>query len=154
MNNEAELVAALNTVASGGDDEIAFASDIMLTRPLPFILFEEPFTIEGNGFTLDADRQSRALTIITGVEVAIRNLTIANGFALGGFGSDGGGGGAGIGGGLFFLGYLGGSLALEGVTFQGNEAQGGDGGEGSGGGGGGFGSARGGFGSFGGGGGG
>ncbi len=94
-------------------------------------------TISGNGATIvRADSASRfrffyvggdPTNIFTGV-LTLKNLTLRNGLAQGGNGSDGisGGGGAGLGGAIFNQGYL----VVEGVTFTDNTAQGGQGGSG------------------------
>ncbi|MBD2464075.1 hypothetical protein H6G89_24030 [Oscillatoria sp. FACHB-1407] len=141
-----EAIAAANQTA--GDDTIAFnlaagTQTIQLIRTLPAI--DSNITITGTGatqLTISGENRYRVFWVNSGT-VYIRNLAIANGLARGGnggTGSLGGGGGAGVGGGLFINNGI---VTLEGVTFSGNRAIGGNGGNairiyGAGGGGGGM----------------
>ena len=104
-------------------------------------------TIDGNGHTIDAGGHTRIF--IVGVDlatmsdphwansiiaerpqVAINDLTLANGVAQGGSGALGGGGGLGAGGALFINQSA--DVTLTDVSFVGNRAVGGNGGDGGG----------------------
>ena len=150
----AELTAAINTAKADG-----VADTITLTANLTFASTADALTITvtdgqtlsivGGGFTLSGGNLARVLDITAG-SVAISNLTITNGLAVGngGQGGQSPAGGSGLGGGIRNAG----TLTLTGCTVTGNKASGGGGGGGStpgyyaggGGGGGGFGSGSGG----------
>ncbi len=85
-------------------------------------------TIDGQGHTLNGAGAYRGFFAYAG-SVTIQNLAIDNALARGGNGGGGyfaGGGGAGLGGGLFV--GTGAQVTLSGVTFSGDQAQGGNGG--------------------------
>ena len=104
------------------------------------IKISQNVTLQGPGaglLTISGGNATRIFFIASG-NVTISGVTLANGFAMGGYGSGGGGGAAGMGGAIFLNG---GSLTLSGVSMSSNQARGGIGGatNGLGGGGGGFG---------------
>lgn len=121
---------------------VSATGTINLSEALPVInrQFSNEITIEGPGaanLTVDGGGTSRAMFVNQG-DVTIKGITIANGNAQGGNGTDGGGGGLGAGGGLFV--NSGANVVVEEVEFQNNSATGGNGGDesaGTGGGGGG-----------------
>lgn len=86
-------------------------------------------TIEGGGRSLTRGGSAfRFFYVEDQSTLALRDITLTGGLALGGEGGDGwagGGGGAGMGGAIFNAG----TLNLDGVSFSGNEARGGDGGD-------------------------
>ncbi len=146
ISTESELRTAL----AGGASTITLTGDIALSSELTV---GRDVTIEGGGFTIDGQNQTRLFFVESG-SVTIQNTTLANGRARGGDGGDGGngywpgaGGGGGLGaGGLVFVDSAG-DVTLSNVTLGDATAQGGAGGDsgsstnnsfGGGGGGGGF----------------
>lgn len=144
----ASLVAAINNAnANPGADVIVIGGPITLTAPLPPLGLRDaagaplastgPLTINGNGQTISGGGTQRIFFANAG-EIAINNVTLANGSARGGQGGSGlrgesGGGGLGAGGALFVRGAdagadTGASVTLSGVSFTGNAAVGGQGG--------------------------
>jgi CSLREA domain-containing protein len=146
-----EAITSTNTdtasggcVAGSGADRITFAlhypSTISLNSEL---LIADNLQISGPGatsLTISGNNTSRIFFVnpgapgatsgppATSLSVAISNLTIANGLAKGGnggarFAAGGSGGAAGMGGAIF---VNNGSLTTSGVTFSGNQAQGGN----------------------------
>ncbi|WAL61399.1 DUF4347 domain-containing protein [Thermocoleostomius sinensis] len=95
---------------------------IRLQQSLPAI--RSNLTLAGNGDDIISGNQSHRVLYVDRGNVAIRNLTIADGLALGSHGIDGAGGAAGLGGGLF---VNSGRVMLSQVTFVNNRAVGGDG---------------------------
>jgi hypothetical protein len=144
-----QAILELN-LAGAGTHSIAFNSalgTISLADDLPPILGAgQSITITGNGNTVNGGSQ-HALLFVGGGTVAVSNLNLANGHAIGGAGGKSetgstGGGGLGAGGALFV--NDGATVTISGVTFTGNQATGGNGGgwgsfNSQGGGGGGFG---------------
>lgn len=122
----------LNAAFVGNQASINFTSNIQSVYPFLYPINSTPLfapvaqttTIGGNGFTLSAGNQFRALLSYGGT-VAISNLTISNSTMTGGAGGNGGGGGAGMGGGLFV--YQGNTLTLTNVAIQNSGAVGGAG---------------------------
>jgi Domain of unknown function (DUF4347)/Bacterial Ig-like domain/RTX calcium-binding nonapeptide repeat (4 copies) len=109
------------------DDIFTFNQDVALSEALPEIKGNVEF--KGNSRTISGENQFRVL-FVSGGNVRISNLTIANGRAAGAAGAEGettGGaiGGSGQGGGLYING---GSVTTVNVTFKDNQAIGGDGG--------------------------
>jgi hypothetical protein len=120
--------------------------------PTALVINIDNITIDGSaasGLSISGNSARRVFAVTPGATLALKNLTITAGKALGGAGGTfpnmggGGGGGAGLGGAV----WNNGTLSAVGVTFTSNTAQGGAGGDyvaGSGnpgGGGGGFGTA-------------
>lgn len=152
------LVQALNQ-ANAADSRttphtITLTSDITIDGPLPLILCNA--TIDGQGHTLSGADQYRLLfvgvdlatqaglaqqfpdsALAQRVAVTIENLSLAHGNATGGGSGGGGGGGMGAGGALFVGGAA--DVTLANVTFDSNQAIGGNGNSHIGGGGGGMG---------------
>jgi len=98
----------------------------------------EALSIIGNGYTIDGGNNAQIFHVVSG-NVVLSNLTLQNGLAKGGDGTNGGGGGLGAGGALYLDG---GNVTAENVTFNYNKARGGNspnpagrGGDGDGGGG-------------------
>jgi len=133
----AQAIVAINADPTA-DHRIILSQDIALAgQPGPIMLTSGSLTVVGNSHEINGDGRYRAFFVESG-EVALENLSIANGRAQGGAGGDGAGGGLGAGGAVFV--DQGGSLRLKNVNFAGNAAAGGTGGaSGSGGGGGGLG---------------
>ncbi|MBX9255021.1 cadherin-like domain-containing protein [Desmonostoc muscorum CCALA 125] len=113
-----------------GDDTITINSDVRVTGVMKSLV-NSNITIVGNNHSISGDANNngindngdqRPLFILSG-NVAISDLTIANGRAKGGD-SWLGGGGAGMGGGLFIYD---GNVSLNNVAFNNNVAQGGSG---------------------------
>lgn len=148
VTNETELAAAITTANSNGDtsNTINVIANITLTAPLPPLglrdtsgqpLATSPLTINGNGNTVSGGGTQRIFFANTG-EIAINDVTLADGRAKGGDGGTGGGGqagggGLGAGGALFVRGAdagadTGASVTLSGVAFAGNQSIGGKGG--------------------------
>ena len=129
VTTDAELRDAIAFVHPGAT--IAFQADITLTSDLPAI--QRDLTVEGNGHTLSGNHAFRGFFVYLG-RVTIRNLTIQNASARGGYGGDGddnvvgagGGGGAGLGGALFVA--TGASVTIDDVRLLTNEGRGGNGG--------------------------
>jgi autotransporter-associated beta strand protein len=111
---------------------LAANSTVAIATPLPPI--NANVTIDGSGspgLTLSGANANRVFFVLSG-NVAISNLTIANGNATGGYGgsgSSGGGGGMGAGGAIF---VNAGTTTISNVSFANNAASGGSGGVGSG----------------------
>jgi hypothetical protein len=85
-------------------------------------------TIDGSGATGTVTVNGNAAQRVFfagGGKILVKDLTIANGLAQGGRGTDGGGGGLGAGGGLLVNGKA--SVTLDDVSFTGNAAAGGNG---------------------------
>jgi hypothetical protein len=104
--------------------------DLAAMLPPIFTLNGGSLTIIGSGqnhLTISGGGAVRPFFILEG-DVSISNLTIANGLAKGGNGGPGAGGGAGLGGGLLIDGTLGATtVSLTKVTFDNNQAVGGNG---------------------------
>jgi uncharacterized protein with beta-barrel porin domain len=139
-------LAQVNATASS-TQVINIQTNVTLSGPLSPIF--NSVTINGNGntvsgggtqriFMVGVDSATQTSGAVTGSiiaqtqNVAINNLTLANGLAQGG--SGGGGGGLGAGGALFVNQSA--NVTLSGVSFSGNQARGGNGGGLNGGGGG------------------
>ena len=90
------------------DDNISSTSEFILNANV---------NILGNAYSIDMNNADRAF-FIAGGRVGISNLTIQDGNASGGEGSQGGGGGAGLGGAIF----IGSGTYLGGVDHQGVES--------------------------------
>ncbi|MCB2157054.1 fibronectin type III domain-containing protein [bacterium] len=126
---------ALN--ASGDGDKIQFdgalpsGGSIILQSALPEITWGIEIDGGSLGLTVSGNYQFPVFTFVGGGASAVRNLSIADGFARGGNGGSAqmgsGGGGAGLGGGIY-VDALSGELILENLSFRGNIAQGGQGG--------------------------
>ncbi|WP_432286368.1 hypothetical protein SLT36_06455 [Aminobacter sp. BA135] len=148
VSNETELAAAITSANSNGDasNTINVIANITLTGPLPPLglrnaagtpLATSPLAINGNGNTVSGGNSQRIFFANAG-EIAINDVTLADGRAKGGDGGTGfvgesGGGGLGAGGALFVRGAdagagTGASVTLSGVSFSGNKAVGGNGG--------------------------
>ncbi|MDR7221546.1 autotransporter domain-containing protein [Aminobacter aminovorans] len=148
VTNETELAAAISTANSNGDasNTINVSANITLTKPLPPLglrnaagmpLATSPLTINGNGNTVSGGGTQRIFFANSG-EIAINDVTLADGRAKGGDGGAGGwgesgGGGLGAGGALFVRGADAGlgtapMVTISGVVFTGNAAVGGNGG--------------------------
>nr|WP_277876478.1 DUF4347 domain-containing protein [Trichocoleus sp. FACHB-40] len=126
----AELQAAINSANTlAGDDTITLTSNITLAGALPQINSNIAFI--GGGNTISGNNQFQIFFVNNGT-VSFSNLTIANGLAQGGNGNNaaagGGGGGGGMGGALFINN---GTVNVNSVVFNGNQALGGSGGIGS-----------------------
>jgi VCBS repeat-containing protein len=132
-----EAINAANALA--GDDIIAFdlsastSSAIALTSTLPAIASNVQFDGSGTtGLEISGDNSFQIFSVESGI-VSFLDLTITDGLAQGGAGSNagslggGGGGGAGLGGGLFIED---GTVTVDNVTFSNNQAIGGNGGSG------------------------
>ena len=117
-----------NTIQLSSPGTVSVASTLVLNSASAKTL-----TIEGPSFgalVIDGQNSNRLFFVTQGT-VTLRNLTLANGTAIGGDGGDGnegGGGGLGAGGAIF---AAAGTLNLENVSFSGNSATGGTGGESS-----------------------
>src|SRR5262245_45246714 len=132
--------------ASPGPHTINIHVDVALAGPLSPIF--NSVTINGNDHTIVAhltrifmvgvdlgtmnDPRWAGSIIAERPQVAINDLTLANGLSQGGNGVDGGGGGLGAGGALFVNQSA--DVTLTDVSFSGNQALGGGGGAGDGGG--------------------
>jgi autotransporter-associated beta strand protein len=149
VGNELELNQAIATIdaAGSGHFTIRFTADITegtdagqtvmfngTATTAPADLFainlhsSASLTIDGQGHTLNGAGAYRGFFAYAG-SLTINNLAIDNALARGGNGADGfmgGGGGAGLGGGLFV--GTGAQVTLSGVTFSGDQADGGNGG--------------------------
>jgi hypothetical protein len=112
--------------AVDGDDTITLATNVTITGVMK-TLINSNVVINGGGFTVSGDQDSdgmgdfRPFFIKSGT-VAMNDLTIADGLALGGT-SGLGGGGAGMGGGLFIYD---GNVTLNNLIFTNNRAIGGN----------------------------
>lgn len=92
------------------------------------IFLKSKMTIDGSGATgtvIVNGNEAQRVFFAGGGRILVKDLTIANGVALGGRGTDGGGGGLGAGGGLLINTTA--SVTLEDVAFSGNAATGGNG---------------------------
>lgn len=140
VSSSAEFAQAIVDINADptADHRIILSQDIALAgQPGPIALTGGSLTVVGNSHEINGGGQYRAFFVESG-EVALENLSIANGRAQGGAGGSGAGGGLGAGGAVFV--DAGGSLRLKNVNFAGNAAVGGTGGaSGTGGGGGGLG---------------
>ena len=131
-------LAQVNANASS-TQVINIETNVTLSGPLSLIL--NSVTINGNGYTVSGggtqrifmvgvDSATQTSSAVAGSviaqtqNVAINNLTLANGLAQGG--SGGGGGGLGAGGALFINQSA--NVTLSGVSFASNQARGGNGG--------------------------
>ncbi|TAO01728.1 MAG: DUF4347 domain-containing protein [Phormidium sp. SL48-SHIP] len=112
-----DLQSALN-----GSGTITLTNDIVLQGGLGDITADEDFTIEGNGYSISGGDNFQIFTI-NGGSLRLVNVTLKNGLAKGGNGTDGGGGGLGAGGAIYMDG---GTLVTEGVEFFSNTARGGN----------------------------
>ncbi|NGX43845.1 MAG: hypothetical protein K1060chlam3_00001, partial [Candidatus Anoxychlamydiales bacterium] len=129
-----ELIDAINT-ANSVPDSIQFTANITLTKPLPAIT--NTYTIDGDdgtARTLDGASTFRGFIIVgSGNSPTIQDLKIQNTKALGGTGGtpsnkEGGSGGGGLGaGGAIYVGDSA-SVTLSNITYDLNNATGGDGG--------------------------
>jgi hypothetical protein len=111
--------------ASPEDDLIDLSQvsgTIQLQQSLPPITSN--LTLVGNGDDIISGNQAHRVLYVDRGDVAIRNLTIADGLAIGGDGVNGAGGAAGLGGGLF---VNSGRVVLSQVAFVNNRAVGGEG---------------------------
>lgn len=117
-------------------DMTGLAGTIVLNAPLPPLFTTGGATLQivgpaAGGLTVSGNNTHRPFFIVQG-NVQISNLVIANGRARGGdggLGRPGGGAGAGLGGGLLVDGTLGATtVVLSTVTFNANQAIGGNGG--------------------------
>ncbi|KPQ38972.1 MAG: putative membrane protein [Phormidium sp. OSCR] len=112
-----ELQSALN-----GSDTITLTNNIVLEGGLGDITADEDFTIEGNGYSISGGDNFQIFTI-NGGSLRLVDVTLKDGLAKGGDGTNGGGGGLGAGGAIYMDG---GTLVTEGVTFSNNTARGGN----------------------------
>ncbi|MFP4219755.1 MAG: DUF4347 domain-containing protein [Phormidium sp.] len=112
-----ELQSALN-----GSDTITLTNNIVLEGGLGDITADEDFTIEGNGYSISGGDKFQIFTI-NGGSLRLVDVTLKDGLAKGGDGTNGGGGGLGAGGAIYMDG---GTLVTEGVTFSNNTARGGN----------------------------
>ncbi|MEG4225653.1 MULTISPECIES: DUF4347 domain-containing protein, partial [unclassified Microcoleus] len=145
--------AILDANAAGGDDTITIQTNVRFTGT-PNVPINSNIAFIGGGFIVSGDINNNSINdagdvrpffVNSGI-VSFSNMTITNGRAQGGNGGrssgSGGGAAAGMGGGLF---VYNGTVALNNIAFNGNQAIGGGGGgyisgfDGGGGGGGGFG---------------
>jgi Ca2+-binding RTX toxin-like protein len=117
-------VATFNELQSNlnGSGTITLTNDIVLGGGLGDITAGEDLTIEGNGHSISGNNNHQIFTI-NGGSLRLVNVTLEEGRAEGGDGTDGGGGGLGAGGAIYMDG---GTLVTEGVTFSNNAAHGGD----------------------------
>ena len=83
--------ALASAVSSGGSATIEFDRDIYLTDTISMDSIPSPVNIDGHGFELDGQNNVRCLYIKNTIEVAIRGLSVVNGYF--GTGNDYGGGG-------------------------------------------------------------
>lgn len=150
VTTEAELVTAIDkanaNINRDASNTINVSANITLTAPLPPLGLRDaagtpeansPLIINGNGNTISGGNSQRIFFANAG-EIAINDVTLADGRAKGGDGGTGnvgesGGGGLGAGGALFVRGAdagagTGASVTLSGVSFDGNRAVGGNGG--------------------------
>ncbi|WP_160311513.1 autotransporter outer membrane beta-barrel domain-containing protein [Rhodopirellula islandica] len=121
--DEAEFNTAITNSVAG--DTIRLTAGITLTGNLNNL--DKNLTIDGNGQTLSGASQYRPFFVESGT-VVIENLTVENGKGQGGNGGDGyygGGGGLGAGGAVFVDENA--NVTLRDVSFQGNNATGGNG---------------------------
>ncbi len=136
VGSASQLEDAINRAANG--DTITFTSNITLGSNLPALT--KNVTIQGNGKTLSGGNLYRGFIVGNPLNpsikptVAINNLAIVNGAAIGGFGGPAylSGGGAGGGwrrsrGGLLVL--AGANVTVTNVSFQNGTARGGGGGQ-------------------------
>ena len=131
----ADAITAVNTQQPVGDCSAGNGSDDTIVLPsgtltiddwLPIINADMVIQGQGRDQTIvDGDDNFRPFFVRSGM-VVLRDLTISNGRAQGGTGSDGGGGGGGLGGALL---VYGGHVALEQVGLVSNTARGGDAGD-------------------------
>lgn len=96
--NESELATAIASANASGDavNTITITTSINLTAPLPILDAQAgtQLVIAGGGNTIDGQNSQRIFFANSG-NIAIRNVTLANGAAVGGAGGssvDGGGG--------------------------------------------------------------
>lgn len=121
----AQAIVAINADPTA-NHRIILSQDIALAgQPLPIMLTSGSLTVVGNSHEISGSGQYRAFFVESGA-VALENLSIANGRALGGAGGGGAGGGLGAGGAVFV--DAGAELRLKNVNFAGNAAVGGTGG--------------------------
>jgi len=132
----ADAITAANTDATTGScsagsgaDTITLTADFTLNATLPLIASDITFE-GGNHFVSGAD--TYRIFWVTSGTVTFKNMTIKNGKGQGGNGGSCGGGAAGLGGGLF---VQTGTVVVDTVTFDSNNATGGNGGSGGSGGG-------------------
>src|SRR4028119_839295 len=125
-NSYADTITITGNISGFGE---SFGIDLQDGKALSII---------GNGRTIDGGNNAQLFNIVSG-KVVLSNLTLQNGLAKGGDGAGGGGGGLGAGGALF---VSGGNVTVKNVTFNNNQARGGNspnpagrGGDGDGGGG-------------------
>jgi CSLREA domain-containing protein len=104
-----------------GRDTIALSTDVNLFVSLPTVITGNDIDFVGNNRTINGN-QNRIFAV-DGADVSFQNLTLANGVARGGNGFNGGGGGLGAGGALFIDD---GSVFMNNITFQNNQAIGGN----------------------------
>jgi hypothetical protein len=139
VNSTAELTQAIQAVddqsGSPAATTIVFTGNITLTADLPIIY--QPVVINGAGFTLNGDAHTYRgfLFGVAGrlgggssgtLAATVENLEFDDTAALGGGGGDDAGGGAGLGGAIFV--GAGVQLTTSTVTFDNDEAAGGNGG--------------------------
>ncbi|MDY6939977.1 MAG: DUF4347 domain-containing protein [Cyanobacteriota bacterium] len=120
---EVSTATDLQTQIGLGTDEIELGADINLNdlgRALS--VNGGNITIDGQGRTISGNDAYQIFQISNGT-LNLVNVTLADGLAKGGNGTNGGGGGLGAGGAIYMNG---GTLTANNVTFFGNSAQGGD----------------------------
>ncbi len=129
--NEAELIAAINS-ANTTPQTIQFTANITLTGPLPAIT--NTYTIDGNdgtAWTLSGGSAHRGFIILGSVSPTIQDLIIVDTKATGGTGGipdadQGGSGGGGLGaGGAIYVGN-GANVTLSNITYNRDNATGGN----------------------------
>lgn len=117
---------AINQANESPEDDLIDLSQvsgtIKLKKSLPKI--NSNMTIVGNGDDLISGDEAHQVLYVNSGEVTIKDLTIADGRAMGNDGENGAGGAAGMGGGLFING---GTVTLSSVRFVNNHAFGGQG---------------------------
>lgn len=130
---------------SGTSSEVYTINLFSSIAPTSQVIVNANVNVVGNANTINMNAADRAF-FIAGGTVNISNLTIQNGVAMGGTGVQGGGGGAGLGGAIFVGSgiYYGGAapngdisiaaqgisapdVTLSGISFQNNQATGGNG---------------------------
>ncbi len=135
-NNADSGTGSLRAAITLGVNPITFAisnTTITLTGGSINLTNSTGLTIDGTGqnITISGNNQSR-IFVINALNVTLRGLTLANGYAKGGNGANGlggGGGAAGLGGAVFVVSGTG--LTFDHITFNNNNVYGGSGGSSS-----------------------